>query len=105
MRRGLNSSKRATSPVLLRVVNTDRKSTRLNSSHLVNSYAVFCLKKKTHTDNARGSSTEPRRRSKRFERAGEPSHGSTPRQWGSPATPQARASYGQTDESQNNRSA
>src|SRR5688500_19852022 len=30
----------------------DRKSTRLNSSHLVISYAVFCLKKKTktHTD-------------------------------------------------------
>src|SRR5256885_7392225 len=29
----------------------DRKSTRLNSSHLVISYAVFCLKKKkkTHT--------------------------------------------------------
>src|SRR2546426_6254528 len=26
----------------------DRKSTRLNSSHLVNSYAVFCLKKKNH---------------------------------------------------------
>src|SRR5256885_9429227 len=26
---------------------TDRKSTRLNSSHLVISYAVFCLKKKT----------------------------------------------------------
>src|SRR5688500_19856474 len=26
----------------------DRKSTRLNSSHLVNSYAVFCLKKKTN---------------------------------------------------------
>src|SRR6266446_938228 len=25
----------------------DRKSTRLNSSHLVISYAVFCLKKKT----------------------------------------------------------
>src|SRR5688500_19636064 len=24
----------------------DRKSTRLNSSHLVNSYAVFCLNKK-----------------------------------------------------------
>src|SRR5688500_19262907 len=24
----------------------DRKSTRLNSSHLVSSYAVFCLKKK-----------------------------------------------------------
>src|SRR5256885_4613765 len=28
---------------------TDRKSTRLNSSHLVISYAVFCLKKKQHT--------------------------------------------------------
>ena len=28
------------------VVCTDRKSTRLNSSHLVISYAVFCLKKK-----------------------------------------------------------
>ena len=24
----------------------DRKSTRLNSSHITNSYAVFCLKKK-----------------------------------------------------------
>src|SRR5205807_10245885 len=28
-------------------VSRDRKSTRLNSSHLVISYAVFCLKKKT----------------------------------------------------------
>src|SRR2546426_7382539 len=28
-------------------LNRDRKSTRLNSSHLVISYAVFCLKKKT----------------------------------------------------------
>src|SRR5688500_19755124 len=28
----------------------DRKSTRLNSSHLVISYAVFCLKKKTPHD-------------------------------------------------------
>src|SRR2546426_5965854 len=28
----------------------DRKSTRLNSSHLVISYAVFCLKKKNSTD-------------------------------------------------------
>src|SRR2546426_4400498 len=28
---------------------TDRKSTRLNSSHLVISYAVFCLKKKKYT--------------------------------------------------------
>src|SRR5256885_9939448 len=29
-------------------VRGDRKSTRLNSSHLVISYAVFCLKKKNH---------------------------------------------------------
>src|SRR5690606_39932481 len=28
----------------------DRKSTRLNSSHVKISYAVFCLKKKTNTD-------------------------------------------------------
>src|SRR5256885_12935734 len=28
------------------VASADRKSTRLNSSHLVISYAVFCLKKK-----------------------------------------------------------
>src|SRR5256885_12867813 len=33
--------------VLIELGNTrDRKSTRLNSSHLVISYAVFCLKKK-----------------------------------------------------------
>src|SRR5256885_6502271 len=30
---------------------TDRKSTRLNSSHLVISYAVFCLKKKEGFEN------------------------------------------------------
>src|SRR5256885_8282491 len=30
----------------------DRKSTRLNSSHLVISYAVFCLKKKKQNKNA-----------------------------------------------------
>src|SRR5207244_5955324 len=29
----------------------DRKSTRLNSSHQIISYAVFCLKKKKHTTN------------------------------------------------------
>src|SRR5256885_6206558 len=31
----------------------DRKSTRLNSSHLVISYAVFCLKKKKYTNSPR----------------------------------------------------
>src|SRR2546426_9213849 len=33
-------------PLVQPGVGTDRKSTRLNSSHLVISYAVFCLKKK-----------------------------------------------------------
>src|SRR2546426_6303181 len=32
--------------VISYAVSLDRKSTRLNSSHLVISYAVFCLKKK-----------------------------------------------------------
>src|SRR5205807_4707654 len=40
----------------------DRKSTRLNSSHLVISYAVFCLKKKTHTSYAH-SQYQPSKRS------------------------------------------
>src|SRR2546426_6663133 len=42
---------------------TDRKSTRLNSSHLVISYAVFCLKKKknkTETLKRRTSTTHDR---------------------------------------------
>src|SRR2546428_3093772 len=33
------------------IQNTDRKSTRLNSSHDQISYAVFCLKKKNNTTN------------------------------------------------------
>src|SRR5256885_10626375 len=40
---GLSRNRRAHLDHLLR---QDRKSTRLNSSHLVISYAVFCLKKK-----------------------------------------------------------
>src|SRR2546426_9309917 len=43
----------------IRVMESDRKSTRLNSSHLVISYAVFCLKKKKarplRTSDASGS--------------------------------------------------
>src|SRR5256885_11940623 len=35
--------------------NRDRKSTRLNSSHLVISYAVFCLKKKKTNNQLRMS--------------------------------------------------
>src|SRR5260221_3702268 len=42
----------------------DRKSTRLNSSHTVISYAVFCLKKKkckiTHTHRRRSDRTSAR---------------------------------------------
>src|SRR2546426_8771740 len=35
--------------MVLLLENGDRKSTRLNSSHLVISYAVFCLKKKNYS--------------------------------------------------------
>src|SRR5256885_2671706 len=47
--------RRAPGPVPDRAVGLeDRKSTRLNSSHLVISYAVFCLKKKnTHARTSR----------------------------------------------------
>src|SRR5256885_9863399 len=38
---------------------TDRKSTRLNSSHLVISYAVFCLKKKKPTQIDESPSVAP----------------------------------------------
>src|SRR5256885_12136831 len=37
-------------PETLDALVRDRKSTRLNSSHLVISYAVFCLKKKNRKD-------------------------------------------------------
>src|SRR5438034_6301624 len=41
-----------------RLMWSDRKSTRLNSSHTVNSYAVFCSKKKTN-ENQRPISGTP----------------------------------------------
>src|SRR5437868_12778230 len=37
----------------------DRKSTRLNSSHVSNSYAVLCLKKKIPTSTASHSKRSP----------------------------------------------
>src|SRR5437588_5996617 len=37
------------------VIQQDRKSTRLNSSHTVISYAVFCLKKKSDAPDRRRS--------------------------------------------------
>src|SRR5699024_12056877 len=47
------------------VVGEDRKSTRLNSSHVSISYAVFCLKKKRSTNQLRRAHrpTDPRARS------------------------------------------
>src|SRR5437667_8066335 len=38
----------------------DRKSTRLNSSHITNSYAVFCFKKKRDTSCSRCTSHQSR---------------------------------------------
>src|SRR3954449_9899230 len=45
----------------------DRKSTRLNSSHTLISYAVFCLKKKLHPHRCR-----PAERGARLGRQGDP---------------------------------
>src|SRR2546430_7758133 len=42
-----------------RSADRDRKSTRLNSSHSQISYAVFCLKKKTHNTATHHHSTPP----------------------------------------------
>src|SRR2546422_4126903 len=53
--RGLPAARARGDPLLrpdrhsLRALETDRKSTRLNSSHGYISYAVFCLKKKKTT--------------------------------------------------------
>src|SRR5436853_5736176 len=66
LQRGMEITSRAEEADVL-VVNTcafidsakeeDRKSTRLNSSHLGISYAVFCLKKKKNKDIAASTST------------------------------------------------
>src|SRR5690625_5905826 len=44
--RGLHYQLQQPQGKLVRVISGDRKSTRLNSSHVAISYAVFCLKKK-----------------------------------------------------------
>src|SRR2546430_8624903 len=46
--RSTNQNGRSTRAERLASPSSDRKSTRLNSSHSQISYAVFCLKKKTH---------------------------------------------------------
>src|SRR6266446_6625312 len=43
----------------------DRKSTRLNSSHLVISYAVFCLKKKKKNESIFRTTKQKKEKSKR----------------------------------------
>src|SRR5207253_11261523 len=47
---------------------TDRKSTRLNSSHVAISYAVFCLKKKRNHDAQSANIRRERRRDHRVSR-------------------------------------
>src|SRR5439155_22683438 len=44
--RGRGEGRRQAPPLAVGPLLTDRKSTRLNSSHVAISYAVFCLKKK-----------------------------------------------------------
>src|ERR1035441_10775649 len=50
----------------------DRKSTRLNSSHLGISYAVFCLKKKKHITSSHFRGTGLRHRCQHARHAAEP---------------------------------
>src|SRR5690349_24000403 len=58
----------------------DRKSTRLNSSHVEISYAVFCLKKKTTTDHLRA----PPRGYTHPESTNQPTEPTTTRPYASP---------------------
>src|SRR5437773_7209662 len=44
-----------------RLAATDRKSTRLNSSHITISYAVFCLKKKKKKKKTKRKTKRPKR--------------------------------------------
>src|SRR5256885_13135534 len=53
----------ASVPCVWQAVEGDRKSTRLNSSHLVISYAVFCLKKTNNSNAASANTANPAARS------------------------------------------
>src|SRR5258708_11158645 len=67
LRRGATSERGAVGPVVLGSDGDnreDRKSTRLNSSHQIISYAVFCLKKKKN----QRTSSEPLSRRNRIRR-------------------------------------
>src|SRR5256885_3322653 len=50
--RGAKPERRCELLAQISLLSPDRKSTRLNSSHLVISYAVFCLKKKKNIERA-----------------------------------------------------
>src|SRR5690349_23657853 len=52
---GLMDRLAAERPLDMTVAETDRKSTRLNSSHVEISYAVFCLKKKKKKENKKST--------------------------------------------------
>src|SRR5260221_10882647 len=58
------------------LITRDRKSTRLNSSHTVISYAVFCLKKKKNYRDSRNHRTRnlDRRHQNRSSRTDEQQH-------------------------------
>src|SRR5690242_21419915 len=58
IRRGAERRERAQRRQLLRIPDADRKSTRLNSSHMSISYAVFCLKKKKRPASTRKARSE-----------------------------------------------
>src|SRR6266540_3141775 len=47
----------------------DRKSTRLNSSHITISYAVFCLKKKKKTNKMNKSQKKKKKKKKKQKKA------------------------------------
>src|SRR5699024_11875127 len=51
----ISTGKRYCSGMLVASRDTDRKSTRLNSSHVSISYAVFCLKKKNRENQLRAA--------------------------------------------------
>src|SRR5258708_19800061 len=50
LRRVMVLGGRVSAPLARYLAHQDRKSTRLNSSHQIISYAVFCLKKKKNKD-------------------------------------------------------
>src|SRR5436309_8145305 len=54
---GIGPERRRDVDLLSLHADRDRKSTRLNSSHVKNSYAVFCLKKKTNIIHAHLTTT------------------------------------------------